>query len=172
MRNTLILRLSVAFAATALALPAHAFVWTFSDPLEGSQEVPPVTTSATGTTYGTFDDSNNYLYIYADAVGFSSNVTAAHIHIGAAGVNGPIVYPLSGSTGGTTYSSFDFFILSASEAADFLAGLHYVNIHTINNPGGEVRGQVSPVPEPTTLAALGVAAGLAALRRRRAKIGL
>ena len=57
-------------------------------------------------------------------------------------------------------------VLSASQEADLLAGLWYLNLHTTFANGGEIRGQV--IPEPSTALLLGAGlAGLAARRRRR-----
>jgi hypothetical protein len=55
-----------------------------------------------------------------------------------------------------------------AQLPNLFAGLAYLNFHTIQFPRGEVRGQITRVPEPTALLVLGV--GLAALaftRRRR-----
>ena len=52
--------------------------------------------------------------------------------------------------------------------AGVMAGEAYFNIHTTANPGGEIRGFLIGVPEPSTLALFGVGlVGLGALRRRR-----
>lgn len=66
---------------------------------------------------------------------------AAHIHVGAAGVPGPIVVPLSAPVGG-----FSSGCRSASqeliEAIMANPGGYYVNVHTTAFPGGAIRGQL------------------------------
>ncbi|MER3402749.1 MAG: hypothetical protein C4336_08960 [Armatimonadota bacterium] len=60
------------------------------------------------------------------------------------------------------------FTLTQAQEMDFLAGLWYVNLHSQAFPGGEIRGQLNPVPEPASIAALGIAvAGMLAVRRQR-----
>ena len=58
-------------------------------------------------------------------------------------------------------------ILNAAQEVDLLAGLWYLNLHTDVFPGGEIRGQVLAVPEPTTLALF--AGGLALAMRRKTR---
>jgi hypothetical protein len=62
------------------------------------------------------------------------------------------------------------FVFSEIQEGNFLAGNYYVNIHTVEFPGGEIRGQLVPtqVPEPSTIAGFLIAGGLLfGLRRRK-----
>jgi hypothetical protein len=104
--------------------------------------------------------------------GLTAPASAAHIHCcGPIGVNEPVAVPFTGfpsATGGTYNQTFDLSLLStynaafvtanggtlASAEAAFLAGINsgqtYANIHNSVFPGGEIRGQLAAVPEPTT----------------------
>jgi spermidine/putrescine-binding protein len=68
---------------------------------------------------------------------------AAHIHLGAAGVNGPVIIPLTGSAG-DTWTVPAGAKLTDEQMAAYKAGSHYVNIHTAEHKGGEVRTQLKP----------------------------
>lgn len=125
--------------------------------LQGSQEVPPVTTSGTGTFRATA--TTNTLSYTLNASGMGSNVVAAHIHTGARGVNGPIVANIITTTTGTNSVSrsgvvtqADLIGPMAGNMTAFMdalrAGTLYVNVHTVNNPGGEIRGQFPAPPGP------------------------
>lgn len=147
---------------------ATAVNWTFDDPLDGSQEVPPVNTDAFGTAFGTYNSTTNALNITVQATDFSSGVIGAHIHFGPPGTNGGVVFDLGiDSNQDWEYFTVNNFVLSGSQEVDFLAGNWYVNIHTDIHEAGEIRGQLNPVPEPATILAL--AAGSALLLRRRKK---
>ena len=164
------LRLLTLSAAMAMVGAASATMWEFTSMLSGLNEVPPNASPATGTSMGTYDDVTNVFMMDTTASGFVANVTAAHIHIAPPGVSGPVVFPLSGTTGATNYTSHDMFVFTAQQETDFLAGLYYVNIHSGQFPGGEVRGQLNPtvVPEPGTMAVLLIGSGiLLGLRRRK-----
>ena len=60
-------------------------------------------------------------------------------------------------------------LLTAQQETELLAQRYYINIHTSLNPGGEIRGHlVFPIPEPSTLALIGLAVfGLGFNRRPR-----
>jgi hypothetical protein len=76
--------------------------------------------------------------------GLTSNATAAHIHQGAAGVNGPVIVPLVGGAGATagTWTVTPGAILTVAQLTALRASGLYVNIHTATNLGGEIRGQI------------------------------
>jgi len=118
--------------------------------LSGAQETPPVTTAATGVAIFTLDASKTQLTYDAIASGLT-NITAAHIHRGAVGVAGPVIYPLA--AGPFTHLTGTLAITPA-DAADLLLGNLYINMHTEANPGGEIRGQITLPPDGTYLATL------------------
>lgn len=111
--------------------------------LTGSQEVPPVTTDATGRATFSYNAATNKLSYSVD-VSNIENIVAAHIHRAPVGVNGPVVYPLAftaGEFGPGQPISGEVTITESDEALLFGGGL-YVNVHTTARPGGEIRGQI------------------------------
>ncbi|MDI9641212.1 CHRD domain-containing protein [Kamptonema cortianum] len=129
-----------------------------------------------GTMIGTYDDVTNLWTITSmTSTNLTGDIISAHLHQGAAGASGGVLIGLgsvgggewSGSNGNYTYVGPNPLALAQADEADFLNGLTYINLHTGQFPGGEVRGQViaTPIPEPATLTFL--ALGLAALARKR-----
>jgi CHRD domain-containing protein len=105
--------------------------------LSGANEVPPVTTSASGDgTISIADDGAVSGSVTTKGV----NGTAAHIHMGAAGKNGGVIVPLAKE--GDTYKVPAGAKLSADQMTAFKAGDLYVNVHSAANPNGEIRGQL------------------------------
>ncbi len=163
--------LAATFAALKL-LPtgAGATIIPLQASLDGLQETPPVATPATGSASLTFNDVSKLLswnISYQNLIGTLSN---AHFHGPAAvGVPAGVVLGIPLSPGGATSGSLvGSATLNATQETQLLAGLWYINVHSTFAPGGEIRGQVEVVPEPTTLALLGLGlAGLALSGRRR-----
>ncbi len=115
----------------------------FAAALAGANETPAVTTSATGS--GVFSlVGNQFIYNVAYS-GLSSTPVAAHIH-GPAPVGMPanVLHPLLGFSG-TNGVLAGTLTLTSDQLGYLVDGLVYANIHTLNNGGGEIRGQVVPV---------------------------
>jgi hypothetical protein len=129
--------------------------------LNGAQAVPPVITNATGTGALVINPGQTAVSVMLNlglAANFTGAITAAHIHVGAAGANGPIIFnftlpavipanPVINvvltaanlNPGQTTITTF------AAAVDALLSGNTYFQVHTTANPGGEIRGQILPV---------------------------
>ena len=109
--------------------------------LSGSEENPPVTTEASGSGTITVKDDKTV----SGSVKTSGVVgTAAHIHMGPAGRNGPVIIPLTKSSDGNTWSVPAGARLTDAQYDAYKKGGLYVNVHSAKNKGGEVRGQLKP----------------------------
>lgn len=107
--------------------------------LTGSEEVPPVETTAKGEAEVSYDSETKTLSWELDYSGLSGDATAAHFHGPAdAGANAPPVVPLEEFADGSEGSAE----LTDAQAEELMAGKWYLNVHTEKNPGGEIRGQV------------------------------
>lgn len=173
---------------------AKADTLSFGAIITGSQEVPPTGSAGTGAALVTLDTVTNILTVRISFGGLGSPTAASHIHCCTLpGANAIVATPVPsfpgfplGVTSGTYLQTFNLGLASsynpafitanggtvAGAQAAFITGLingrTYVNIHTVQFPGGEIRGQLQAVPEPATLLLLStglVAAG--ALRKRR-----
>jgi hypothetical protein len=108
--------------------------------LDGGQEVPAVATSNTGFGEFILDPVTKLLRYDITVTGLTGTFSAAHIHGGAVGVSGGVVFPLAGGPlvfGGTVGP------LSAAQENQLKSGTLYVNVHSSTFPGGEVRGQIT-----------------------------
>jgi hypothetical protein len=106
----------------------------------GAEEVPPVTTSASGTGQLTVNDDRTVSGSFKTQ---GSTFGAAHIHEGAAGQNGPVIIPLTKS------GDSDWVVPPGAKLTDaqynaFKAGGLYVNFHSAQHKGGEIRAQIRP----------------------------
>ncbi len=108
--------------------------------LTGAEEVPPTSTGASGkSTIKIGADKSVSGTVKIAGI----NATAAHIHVGAKGVNGPVIVPLMKSSE-TTFTVPPDAKLTDSQYASYMAGNLYVNVHSAAYPGGEIRAQLPP----------------------------
>jgi hypothetical protein len=108
--------------------------------LSGAQEVPAVKTSASGS--GTLT-VNADMSVSGSVTTTGIAGTGAHIHMGGMGKNGPVIVPLtkSGDNGWSVPAAAK---LTADQYKAYKAGDLYVNVHSADNKGGEIRGQLKP----------------------------
>lgn len=105
--------------------------------MTGANEVPAVTTSATGNVAATFNTGTKVLTYSVTYSGLTP--TAAHFHMGSPGTNGDHAVELSNVT---TSPITGTATLTQSQADALVAGNMYANLHTAANPAGEIRANL------------------------------
>jgi hypothetical protein len=121
------------------ASPALAEKLVMKVPLSAAAEVPPNSSTGTGSADVTFDTASKLLTWKVTYSGLTGAATMAHFHGPAeAGKNAPVVVPIPNPASGVDGNA----TLTDAQAADLVAGKYYINVHTDTNKGGEIRGQV------------------------------
>jgi hypothetical protein len=190
------MRKSTAVLVTALMLftstASRAAIIAFDVNLSGASETPSVTTPGTGSGSVVIDTVGLTMSLNLTFSGLLGNTTASHIHCCALPTTtAPVAtqvpsfagFPL-GVTSGAYANIFDMTLASSYNPSfvtnnggttgtaflallnGMLAGNAYWNVHSSFAPGGEIRGALTQVPEPSTLLLLGVALAGIALRGR------
>ena len=122
--------------------------------LTGGQEVPPVGGNLSGSTDvhltltrcpGAAVGGAYCPQAYGTVTVSGFTPTAAHIHRGKAGANGPVILTLT-KTGENTFEVPPTTYVSDSDYGAYNDNELYVNVHSEKNPNGEVRGQLRPAP--------------------------
>ena len=183
-----------------LAPATHASIFQYQAVLTGPSESPVNASPAFGYATVGYDNSAHTLLIDASFTGLTGTTTASHIHAataapgsGTAGVATTTPYfagfPI-GVTSGTYHNTLDLTLASsynpayvaspaaggtipgaeAALAAALASDESYFNIHSSTFGGGEIRGFLTLVPEPSSVAILLVGGALAWSARRRAKV--
>lgn len=122
---------------TAAGTPAAV---SFKNALTGSQQVPAVATAASGLVTASIDDATKTLALAINLTGIAG--TAAHLHEGAPGANGPVLLALSETAAGSGIWTGRIRLNDAQFNA-LLAGNYYVDVHSAAFPAGELRGQIA-----------------------------
>jgi hypothetical protein len=162
-------------AALLMTAAAQAQTLTVAGTMGGNQENPPISPAqgAFGFTFCTVDVTAEVANCTVTFYNIASGITLSHIHAGLPGANGPVICnatpqtPLTASNDGRYTWRCDSTNFQAQANAGIrsvrdmieaiVSGATYMNIHTTNNPGGEIRGQLCYVdptgnngPNPTT----------------------
>lgn len=131
-----------AISASAAHLQPHLL---FSARMNAAQEVPTNGSPAIGLGGLTLNATRDTLCVSIGWTGLTSTLTGLHIHEGLPGVNGPVLIDLipfvENDRVRTTITGA---ALTPALIGKHLRGELYINLHTINNPNGEVRGQIIP----------------------------
>ena len=162
MRSRALLVFAAAVGITTACESSTEAELRYSATLSGAQETPAITTTATGAFTATIDEATNVMTYNVAFQGLGSNATLAHIHGPAvAGVAANILVDLNaaasgriitlGGTSGTGSGTINLTaatLITATVSGDSLrklfdAGQLYVNIHSVTNGGGEIRGQIT-----------------------------
>ncbi len=140
-RRALLALTTLAWAgATGVAYAAPA---SLDVALSGAQQVPPLQTPGSGTARLTYDPSTRVVTWSITYSGLSSPVTMAHFHGPAPeGKNAPVVIWLTRRNAPGPSPITGQATLTPAQAGQFTKGLWYINVHTQDNPAGEIRGQV------------------------------
>jgi hypothetical protein len=114
----------------------------FTATLNGTQETPSVATAAEGSAWAILSDDRKTLFYQVTYAQLTSAFTASHFHLGIPGIAGGVIQSISfnGNTASGSWTN-----LPDSIVGQLISGQIYINIHSVNNPGGEIRGQLSPV---------------------------
>jgi hypothetical protein len=116
---------------------------TYHATLSGAQEVPPTGGSGQGNAEFTVDPDSKKVSWNVSYSGLTGPAMAAHIHGPAApGTNAGVVVNIAAA--GTASPIQGSAVLTDAQMADLMSGKDYVNIHTAQNKGGEIRGQITP----------------------------
>lgn len=164
--------LSTLLTAVAFAAGTVSGQTTFEAFLTGLGENPPNASPATG--FGTVVLSADHTEITVDLSwsGLLGPATGAHIRgPGGVGTNAPVIFSFTGVSPATAGAIPEqTFSITPTQVNDLFAGYLYMNVHDSIFPGGEIRGQLLLVPEPSSLALVGLGAvGLAIRARNRSR---
>lgn len=159
--------------AAALSVGTASAQWTFQATLSGLGENPVNGSPDTGFGTVILNAAQTQITVDESWSGLTAPATASHIHgPGGVGTNAVVLFPFSGvpsATSGTIPEQT--FAITPTQVGYLFSGFLYMNVHDANFPGGEIRGQLLLVPEPSTIGLLALGLGGFALQafRKRAR---
>ena len=137
-RSLVLASFAVMFAGAASAATVK-----FNATLSAASEVPPTKSTGSGEATASLNTVTHELTYDVTFTGFTSAVTAAHIHGPAApGKNAGVMVPLGNNPTSPIKGTKK---LTTEQQEHLTAGMTYVNVHTKNNPSGAIRGQLMEV---------------------------
>ena len=125
--------------AGLLSAAASAETLTFKAALNGASEVPATTSKGTGDAVAMLDTATKMLSYTVTYQGLTGPAAAGHIHgPAAAGANAGVLVPFASPASPIKGTA----TLTDAQIAELKDGKMYVNVHTAENKGGEIRGQL------------------------------
>lgn len=122
--------------------------------LDGSQEVPAVTTGATGTAVLAIDPKARTVGYWLTYAGLEGQYSDAHFHLGLPGVSGKVIFPIDMGTPSEPTVRAGIANVPDSIIEHLIHGEMYINVHSTIHPTGEIRGQITLSTNPTWFGAL------------------
>jgi Cu/Zn superoxide dismutase len=144
-----ILALTLVSLVVGVAMAGAASSSSFKATLNGKAD--KTTSKGTGSATFKISSTGKSISYTLKASGLTGPVTAAHIHLGKAGVNGPVIVaicpkacklPKSGTLSAKQFVKAPGVASFAAAIKKIKAGGAYANVHTAKFPAGEIRGQV------------------------------
>ncbi len=123
----------------------------YSASINGLNEVPANASPGTGSAFLVYDDVANTLTTSITFCNLLAGLTASHIHGPALpGVNAGVIHGFPATPLGSTCGAYgDVWAgLTAAQVGWLNTGMLYINLHTSQFPGGEIRGQIYPDATP------------------------
>ena len=155
-------RMGLALVSIFLVGQANATMYVLSGDMDVFQALtnPDNIGSGTGTIAGDYDDVTNSLNYTITWMDLTSDVNNMHFHVAPVGVSGGVDLGIPSPWSSPQVGSAT---LTDTQETNLLSGNWYVNVHTLDFPGGEIRGQVIVNPVPIPAAAWLFGSGLIAL---------
>lgn len=164
--KSFVLALPVVICAAMQSTAQGQFLMFHAELLGANERPNPVNSPATGFAMLTITQATGAWTLEGNYANLLAPIVASHIHGFADTNNNAGVLSNLTNTGGSTGSLSGSGTFTLTQVNQFAQNLGYVNVHSSQFPGGEIRGQLILIPAPGAAAVAGLG-GLLAMRRRR-----